>query len=48
MQSGALEYTRQKAEAASLRAAEAIKSIPDGPNKAALLELAAFAVSRTH
>ena len=47
-QSGALEYTRQKAEAASLRAAEAIKSIPDGPNKAALLELAAFAVSRTH
>jgi octaprenyl-diphosphate synthase len=47
-QSGALEYTRQKAEAASQRAAEAIKSIPDGPNKAALLELAGFAVSRTH
>lgn len=47
-QSGALEYTRQKAEAASQRAAEAINSIPDGPNKAALLELAAFAVSRTH
>ncbi|MCF8164899.1 MAG: octaprenyl diphosphate synthase, partial [Polynucleobacter sp.] len=47
-QSGALEYTRQKAEAASQRAAEAIKSIPDGPNKVALLELAAFAVSRTH
>lgn len=47
-QSGALEYTREKAVAASQRASEAINSIPAGPNKAALLELAVFAVSRTH
>ena len=47
-QSGALEYTRQKAELASQQAAAAIAGIPAGPYKDALLELSAFAVRRNH
>jgi octaprenyl-diphosphate synthase len=47
-QSGALEYTRKKAEAASQRASAAIKDVPAGPYKDSLLELAAFAVNRNH
>ena len=46
--SGALEYTRQKAEMASQQAVSAIASMPEGLNKDALLELAAFAVHRNH
>ena len=46
--SGALEYTRQKAELASMQAVTAITALPEGPNKDALLELAAFAVRRNH
>ena len=47
-QSGALEYTRQKAELASQRASAAIAGMPAGPAKEALLALSAFAVRRNH
>jgi octaprenyl-diphosphate synthase len=46
--SGALDYTRQQAEAASDRAKSAIASLPSGPGKDALLALADFAVDRNH
>ena len=47
-QSGALEYTRQKAELASQQASAAIADIPPGPYRGALLALSAFAVRRNH
>jgi len=46
--SGALAYTRQQAEQAATRAAEAIAGLPDSPYKASLLQLCSFAVDRNH
>ncbi|MES2075824.1 MAG: octaprenyl diphosphate synthase [Pseudomonadota bacterium] len=46
--SGALDYTRRQAEAAARRAAEAISDLPDSIYKESLLQLATFAVDRTH
>ncbi len=46
--SGALDYTRRQAEAARDRAKASIASLPEGPNKFALLALADFAVDRNH
>ena len=47
-ETGALEYTRKKAEAESCMAIEAISSLPDSQYKECLLQLADFAVSRNH
>ena len=46
--SGALAYTRQQAEQAARRAAEAIAGLPDSVYKASLLQLCSFAVDRNH
>ncbi len=46
--SGALEYTRRQAELASERATRSLHTLPAGPNKDALIALAAFAVERNH
>ena len=46
--SGALDYTRQQAETAARRAAEAIADLPDSVYKESLLQLADFSVHRTH
>ncbi len=46
--SGALEYTRQQAEMAARRAANAISSFSPSEFKNSLLELCAFAVERDH
>jgi octaprenyl-diphosphate synthase len=46
--SGALAYTREQAEIAARRAADAIVSLPDSQFKKSLLELSAFAVDRNH
>jgi octaprenyl-diphosphate synthase len=46
--SGALDYTRNKAEAAAKRAADAIKNLPDSAYKQSLLQLCSFAVDRNH
>ncbi len=46
--SGAIEYTRQKAEQAAHDAAAAISSLADSDFKDSLLQLSAFAVSRNH
>ena len=46
--SGALAYTREQAEIAARRAADAIISLPDSQFKKSLLELSAFAVDRNH
>lgn len=46
--SGALAYTRQQAEQAAKRAAEAIAGLPDSVYKASLLQLCSFAVDRNH
>ena len=46
--SGALDYTRQQAEQAARRAAEAIASLPDSVYKASLQQLCSFAVDRNH
>jgi octaprenyl-diphosphate synthase len=46
--SGALAYTRQQAEQAAARAAEAIAGLPDSVYKASLLQLCGFAVDRNH
>lgn len=46
--SGALDYTRQQAETAARRAAEAIADLPDSVYKESLLQLADFSVNRTH
>ena len=47
-QSGALEYTRERAAEASQRAIEAIAKLPESSYKDALTELAVFSVSRNH
>jgi len=47
-QSGALEYTRERAAEASQRAIEAIEKLPESSYKDALTELAVFSVSRNH
>ena len=46
--SGALAYTRNKAEVAAKRAADAIADLPDSAYKESLLQLCAFAVDRKH
>lgn len=46
--SGALDYTRSKAEEASATATAAIAGMPDNVFKDALLKLSAFAVNRNH
>ena len=46
--SGALDYTRRKAEEASAAATAAIADLPDNAFKDALLKLSAFAVNRNH
>jgi len=46
--SGALEYTRQQAEAAAIRAQSCLSGLPEGPHKEALFSLASFAVKRNH
>ena len=46
--SGALAYTRNKAEVAAKRAADAIKDLPDSQYKQSLLQLCTFAVDRNH
>lgn len=46
--SGALDYTRRKAEEASAAATTAIADLPDNAFKDALLKLSAFAVNRNH
>jgi len=47
-ETGALDYTRKKAEAESCMATEAISSLPESQYKECLLQLADFAVSRNH
>jgi octaprenyl-diphosphate synthase len=46
--SGALDYTRQQAEQAARRAAEAISGLPESVYKASLQQLCSFAVDRNH
>lgn len=46
--SGALDYTKRKAEEASARATASIAGLPDNPFKDALLKLSTFAVNRNH
>jgi len=46
--SGALEYTRMKAEQASQRACASLQGLAPGKYKEALLRLAVFAVDRNH
>ncbi len=46
--SGALEYTRQQAEAAAIRAQSCLRGLPEGQYKEALFSLASFAVQRNH
>lgn len=46
--SGALDYTKHKAEKAAQRAAASIAGLPDSQFKDSLLELCAFAVDRNH
>ena len=46
--SGALEYTRLKAEQASQRAISCLDHLPEGGHKTALIQLAKFAVERNH
>ena len=47
-ETGALDYTRKKAEAESCMATEAISLLPDSQYKKCLLQLAVFAVSRNY
>jgi octaprenyl-diphosphate synthase len=47
-ESGALSYTRKAAEAASQRAVDCLKRLPDSQAKDSLLNLCAFAVGRNH
>lgn len=47
-ETGALDYTRKKAEAESCMATEAISLLPDSQYKKCLMQLAVFAVSRNH
>jgi len=46
--SGALDYTRQQAEIAGQRAADAIAGWPDSVYKQSMLQLCSFAVDRNH
>lgn len=46
--SGALDYTKRKAEKAAQRAIASITTLPDSQFKDSLLELCAFAVDRNH
>jgi octaprenyl-diphosphate synthase len=46
--SGALDYTKDAAEKAALRAADSISTAPNGQFKDSLLQLCAFAVDRNH
>jgi octaprenyl-diphosphate synthase len=46
--SGALDYTRRAAEVQADRASAALANMPEGRHKESLLQLARFAVDRTH
>ncbi len=46
--SGAIDYTRQKAEQAASEASAAISGLPESDFKNSLLQLSAFAVDRNH
>lgn len=46
--SGALDYTRKKAEEHALQAAQNLGSLPDTPELKAMQELAQFAINRNH
>jgi octaprenyl-diphosphate synthase len=46
--SGALDYSRKQAEAASVRAIQALDQLPDNDFKEALVQLAHFSVDRNH
>lgn len=46
--SGALDYTRRAAEVQADRATAALANMPEGRHKESLLQLARFAVDRTH
>ncbi len=45
---GALDYTRARAERESAAAAECVAVLPDSPYRESLLELASFAARRTY
>jgi octaprenyl-diphosphate synthase len=47
-QSGALNYTKEKAVEAARKASAAVTHLPDSPYKEALLTLSQFAVQRNH
>src|SRR5262249_8634427 len=45
---GALDYTRQRAEDESAAAAACVDALPDSPHRKSLLELASFAARRSY
>jgi octaprenyl-diphosphate synthase len=47
-ETGALDYARRQAEAESRRAVAALEALPHSPYRESLLQLAAFAVSRSY
>jgi octaprenyl-diphosphate synthase len=48
IRTGALDYTRARAERESSAAAACLTGLPDSPHRESLLELASFAARRTH
>jgi octaprenyl-diphosphate synthase len=48
LRTGALDYTRQRAEGESASAAACLEVLPDTPYRKSLLELASFAAQRTY
>jgi octaprenyl-diphosphate synthase len=47
-ETGALDYTRRQADVEAKRAAAALESLPRSTYRESLLQLAAFAVSRSY
>ena len=47
-ETGALDYARRQAETERRRAVAALEALPDSPYRESLLQLAAFAVSRSY
>ena len=47
-ETGALEYARRQAETERRRAVAALEALPHSPYQESLLQLAAFAVSRSY